>query len=358
MPRHPRLSPLNHLTLITPMRRMETQQLQLKPKVRSDQACCRISLSWMEFLRSTLPIYTASFLRPTSKTNPTTTAHRSRSKFRLSPQSRWSIRRRSHRATSHAYRWLDAQYFLQYPNPRARHTSYCRRYCILRNTHRLSDANTPVRLAITSINLTGRTPSHISHTQQPNVASGTETTFATPDPQASTSADSAAQSFVDNLLREANLFSAASESATPQNAGELASQTSAASTSAAQAAPAPEGEPQPTAAPTGDDALAASLEQFMASLQAKVSSSLPAEGAEVEKETGESVKPKSPQKPAKPMKKPKKILASANIVRLVPWSVAAESKRQSPSTLLPSIPSPNLTPSPAPSPRRIQPRQR
>ena len=136
--------------------------------------------------------------------------------------------------------------------------------------------------------------SSVQAPSQPPAASGTETAFATPEPHASTSADNAAQSFVDNLLREANLFSA-----------ENAAQQASASTAAQQAAPATATEFEPRTAAVGDDALAASLEQFMASLQGRISSSL---ATEATKEPEETVKPKSPTKQAKVVKKPKKVL--------------------------------------------------
>ncbi|KAJ1020169.1 hypothetical protein NDA16_004449 [Ustilago loliicola] len=148
---------------------------------------------------------------------------------------------------------------------------------------------------------------------QPASGSGNETAFATPEPQASTSADSAAQSFVDNLLRRANLFS--NDAANTQQTGDLTqdASTSPQDASAAaqdasattQEAPAATIENEQQSGPAGDDALAASLEQFMVSLQAKVSSGLATEGA---KEPEVPTKPKSPQKQAKPIKKLKKVL--------------------------------------------------
>ncbi|SNX83690.1 uncharacterized protein MEPE_02397 [Melanopsichium pennsylvanicum] len=125
-------------------------------------------------------------------------------------------------------------------------------------------------------------------------ASANPTAFATPDPQPSTSADNAAQSFVDNLLREANLFSANADTDTPQEMIEATEQTNTAATT--------ESQPQIGAVP--DDALAASLEQFMASLQGRISSSL---ATEAPKDTQEPAKPKPPTKQAKSVKKPKKI---------------------------------------------------
>ncbi|SPC64051.1 uncharacterized protein UHOD_08361 [Ustilago sp. UG-2017b] len=144
-------------------------------------------------------------------------------------------------------------------------------------------------------------------TPQPASGSGNENAFPTPEPQASTSADTAAQSFVDNLLRQANLFST-DANGTPQTTQDASASTQdATATTAQDAQQAPaastDGEQQPSAA--GDDQLAASLEQFMASLQARVSSNLATDGA---KEPEEPTKPKSPPKQAKPIKKPKKVL--------------------------------------------------
>lgn len=148
---------------------------------------------------------------------------------------------------------------------------------------------------------------------QPASGSGNQTTFATPEPQASTSADSAAQSFVDNLLRQPNLFSA--DAASTQQSANLsqnavtsvqdASSVAQDASASTQEASTTTTENEQQSGATGDDALAASLEQFMASLQAKVSSGLATEQA---KEAEEPVKPKSPQKQAKPVKKPKKVL--------------------------------------------------
>ena len=124
--------------------------------------------------------------------------------------------------------------------------------------------------------------------------SGNGTAFATPEPHpSSASANNAAQSFVDNLLREANLFSG--ENASPQQA----------STDSQQASATPTAEAEPKSGAVADETLAASLEQFMASLQARVSSSL---ATEVPKQPEEKIKPKPPQKPAKVIKRPKKLL--------------------------------------------------
>ncbi|SPO32093.1 uncharacterized protein UTRI_02650 [Ustilago trichophora] len=130
---------------------------------------------------------------------------------------------------------------------------------------------------------------------QPAAASGNETAFATPEPQASPSADNAAhQSIVDKLLREANLFST-----------ETANQQQQTSNTSQDAAPATASESGSQSGATGDDAIAASLEQFMASLQGRISSSLATEAV---KEPQETPKPKSPTKQAKVVKKPKRIL--------------------------------------------------
>ncbi|SPO25236.1 uncharacterized protein UTRI_02650_B [Ustilago trichophora] len=139
----------------------------------------------------------------------------------------------------------------------------------------------------------------VQEATQSAAASGNETAFATPEPQASISTDNVAhsfvdQSFVDNLLREANLFST-----------ETANQQQQSSNTSQDAVPAATTESGPQPSATGDDALAASLEQFMATLQGRISSSL---ATEATKEPQETPKSKSPTKQAKVVKKPKKTL--------------------------------------------------
>lgn len=136
---------------------------------------------------------------------------------------------------------------------------------------------------------------------QLDTASGVPTAFATPEPQESaTAADSAAQSFVDNLLREANLIPGISH---PQEQAAQAEPVPSDNGSAATAIPEDGGK----AGADGDDAIAASLEQFMASLQAHVTSSLTTE--QPKSSEGSPTKAKStPQKQAKIIKKPKKVL--------------------------------------------------
>ncbi|GAK64202.1 uncharacterized protein PAN0_004c2412 [Moesziomyces antarcticus] len=135
----------------------------------------------------------------------------------------------------------------------------------------------------------------------PTVA-GDHTAFATPEPQPNTSPDDAAQSFVDTLLRQANLFSADAAAAAQQPSTSITTE---------QAAP-PSVSQEPRSGAVADDALNASLEQFMASLQARVTSSLATEATkEAAKDTEDAPttpKPKSPQKTPKPVKKPKKVL--------------------------------------------------
>ncbi|CDW98605.1 hypothetical protein, partial [Sporisorium scitamineum] len=136
-------------------------------------------------------------------------------------------------------------------------------------------------------------------------ASVTQTASATPEHQTSSmTADNAAQTYVDNLLRKANLFSTAESSSQQQSTTadfNVIQPIQDASTTATTA------ESELKSGGVGDDALAASLEQFMANLQARVSFSL---ATEPPKEAEESpVKPKSsPQKQAKVIKKPKKLL--------------------------------------------------
>ncbi|SJX65929.1 uncharacterized protein SRS1_16483 [Sporisorium reilianum f. sp. reilianum] len=154
----------------------------------------------------------------------------------------------------------------------------------------------------------GHTEDALAHPLPPQLASAsvTQTASATADHQpSSTTADNAAQNFVDNLLREANLFSTA-ESSSQQQSTPVASDAIQAIQDAAATTTTAESEPK--SGGVGDEALAASLEQFMASLQARVSSSLATDAA---KEPGEiPVKSKqSPQKQQpKLVKKPKKVL--------------------------------------------------
>ncbi|TKY87672.1 hypothetical protein EX895_003253 [Sporisorium graminicola] len=140
------------------------------------------------------------------------------------------------------------------------------------------------------------------------LSTGSQTTSATPEqPPSSTTADNAAQSFVDNLLREANLFPT-TEPSTEAQSTSADSNAIQAIQDAPTAAATTTANSEPKSGGVGDEALAASLEQFMASLQARVSSSLATtEGIKESEET--PVKPKaSPQKQSKVVKKPKKVL--------------------------------------------------
>lgn len=141
----------------------------------------------------------------------------------------------------------------------------------------------------------------------PDAATQTASITSESEPS-STSADSAAQNFVDKLLREANLF--------PQESVKQQQHEFTISNGVQDASiPTATTETEPKASSVGDDALTASLEQFMASLQARVSSSLATEAAtdtdaakakQAEESTVKS-KP-SPQKQPKVVKKPKKVL--------------------------------------------------
>uniref|UniRef100_V5EL25 Uncharacterized protein n=2 Tax=Kalmanozyma brasiliensis (strain GHG001) TaxID=1365824 RepID=V5EL25_KALBG len=138
-------------------------------------------------------------------------------------------------------------------------------------------------------------------TPQLGTASVAHTAFATPEPQASaTAADSAAQSFVDNLLREANLLPA--ESSTHEATISAASQPSEDAS-----VPAASTESGEKTGAVGNEAIDASLELFMASLHSSLATEPSAEASKAPEECPTKLKP-SPSKPSKPIKKPKKIL--------------------------------------------------
>ncbi|GAC98902.1 hypothetical protein PHSY_006497 [Pseudozyma hubeiensis SY62] len=144
---------------------------------------------------------------------------------------------------------------------------------------------------------------------QPAAAPTTQAASTASEPQASSSlsaANNSAQSFVDNLLRDANLLPPEASAQQQQSASSSYDVADASTTGPSTANEAKSGT-------VGDDALAASLEQFMASLQERVSSSLATEGTTEFQQPKEApstpAKPKpSPQKQVKPIKKPKKVL--------------------------------------------------
>lgn len=103
--------------------------------------------------------------------------------------------------------------------------------------------------------------------------------------------DEHAQSFVDTILRQAHMYPTSTQDG-------VAAQAAAESDSEAQAQE-----------PASDDALAASLEQFMASLQARVSSTLTAEGEP----------PSTPAKTHRLPKKPRKILGKRKYREIGPF---------------------------------------